>query len=240
MAYPCLGLIAVDIFLIQLVPPIRRIFDLVKVRIPVWGKLARETAIYLFSNAMELLLHIPDIPIVQKWSAASRFAQNLYLTDRLNQGIGVLEGGGLIADAMAQTGLFQSEDIDRIAEAENLGRSDEAFSSMAARQEKRLEQRMERISKFTHGAIVLPVSFILGSLAVVAYFRSADIPDEVLEYQLSGSEIVAAQAVYVVPTLAVVLIFLAILTRPRAVNDRLLGGPSPLREILSGSSGIAR
>lgn len=220
VALICAALIFVDLAVIHPFRPVRWLLDRVKVEIPLWGPLIKGTAVYRFSVAMDLLIEIPGISLTQKWEMASRFTGNLHLTNCLRKGGQVLDEGGRLSEAMRETCLFPDKEMRQIAEAEALGMADEAFSEIAQENEEKLEGRVERISTLTHGAIIFPAVFFLISLIFLAVYRFHQLSPGTTIEQFAEAGLVT------IPRLTVVLVFLAVVTRPRELSERLLGKTS--------------
>ncbi|MBD3290208.1 hypothetical protein GF337_15485 [candidate division KSB1 bacterium] len=140
-------------------------FDLLKIRIPVVGKIVYKTAISRFMRTMSTLL-VSGVPFLKNLNLAINIVNNKAMTKKFDFVYDNIARGKSIADQFENTGLFSPLDVQMITIGENSGRLSEMFDEIADIYDREIESSVKRLTTSLEPFVLVLVASGIGFIAV--------------------------------------------------------------------------
>jgi general secretion pathway protein F len=153
-------------------------WDALKLRIPILGRLIRQSEAARFARSLGILAH-GGVPITEALAVVREAVQNVAMHDAVHQLSESIKAGESIARPLQRSGLFPPLLIQMVRVGENTGRLDEMLLRSADVHESEARATLDRLVS------VLPVLMIL-ALASVIGFIVAGLVLAIVEFQTTG------------------------------------------------------
>jgi len=156
----------------------KRQWDGFKFRLPVFGKLFKETAVARFSRTLGTLLN-SGVPILN----ALQIVQGTLGSDRISQAIGAVKEsarrGRGISETLANTNIFPPIAVHMITVGEETGKLDEMFMKIADRFDIEVRNTIKRMLSLLEPALILFMGIVVGFIVIsmlMAIFSINELP----------------------------------------------------------------
>jgi type II secretion system protein F len=156
----------------------RRRWDELKFRLPVFGKLFKETAVSRFSRTLGTLLK-SGVPILN----ALQIVQGTLGSDRISQAIASVKEsarrGKGISEPLANTDIFPPIAVHMITVGEETGKLDEMFMKIAERFDIEVRNTIKRMLALLEPALILFMGIVVGFIVIsmlMAIFSINELP----------------------------------------------------------------
>jgi type II secretion system protein F len=156
----------------------RRRWDELKFRLPVFGKLFKETAVSRFSRTLGTLLK-SGVPILN----ALQIVQGTLGSDKISQAIAAVKEsarrGKGISEPLADTDIFPPIAVHMITVGEETGRLDEMFMKIAERFDIEVRNTIKRMLALLEPALILFMGIVVGFIVIsmlMAIFSINELP----------------------------------------------------------------
>jgi type IV pilus assembly protein PilC len=160
-----LGLLALGMVLAVHTDGGRRLFDRLKLQVPLFGPLIRRAVMARTCRTLSVLLS-SGIPLLEALDTVARASGNKVIEEALAAATAGIQDGGTVADALKRTGEFPSMVIQFVATGEESG----TLAAMLARAAGYYEQQVDN-SVATLSTLIEPVMIvIMGALAGAVIF----------------------------------------------------------------------
>jgi general secretion pathway protein F len=156
----------------------RRRWDALKLRIPILGRLIRQSEAARFARSLGILAR-GGVSITEALAVVRDTVQNVAMHDAVHQLSESIKAGESIARPLQRSGLFPPLLIQMVRVGENTGRLDEMLLRSADVHESEAKATLDRLVS------VLPVLMIL-ALASVIGFIVAGLVLAIVEFQTTG------------------------------------------------------
>ncbi len=140
-------------------------FDLLKIKVPVLGKIIYKTAISRFMRTMSTLL-VSGVPFLKNLNLAIDIINNRVMTNKFNFVYDNIARGKSIADQFGFTGIFSPLDIQMITIGENSGRLGEMFDEIADIYDREIDNSVKRLTTALEPFVLILVASGIGFIAV--------------------------------------------------------------------------
>jgi general secretion pathway protein F len=156
----------------------RRQWDGFKFRLPVFGKLFKETAVARFSRTLGTLLN-SGVPILN----ALQIVQGTLGSDRISEAIAAVKEsarrGRGISEPLANTNIFPPIAVHMITVGEETGKLDEMFMKIADRFDIEVRNTIKRMLALLEPALILIMGIVVGFIVIsmlMAIFSINELP----------------------------------------------------------------
>jgi general secretion pathway protein F len=156
----------------------RRWWDDLKFRVPVFGKLFKETAVSRFSRTLGTLLK-SGVPILN----ALQIVQGTLGSDKISQAIASVKEsarrGKGISEPLADTDIFPPIAVHMITVGEETGKLDEMFMKIAERFDIEVRNTIKRMLALLEPALILFMGIVVGFIVIsmlMAIFSINELP----------------------------------------------------------------
>jgi general secretion pathway protein F len=143
----------------------RLFFSLLKLRLPIFGKLFLKLELSRFSRTLELLIK-NGIPILKAIGIATPIVQNEIIKNQLNQSYKELEQGGSFGKSLKNSKLFPLFMSNLIIVGEESGKLDEALLEVSSAYERDADEAMRVITSLLEPLMILAMGLIVGFIVV--------------------------------------------------------------------------
>lgn len=142
--------------------PGRRLWDRLKLRIPVVGSIILRSTLARFARAFTMADRA-GVPITQNLAAVARAADNVHLADKMQGMRSGIERGESLTRTAAHTGLFPPLVLQMMAIGEETGKMDDMMEEVADFYEREVDYDIDNLS-----AIIEPLmTVIMGILVLI-------------------------------------------------------------------------
>lgn len=138
-------------------------FDKVKLKLPVFGKLVEKILIARFANGMNIL-YSSGISILQSLEICGNILSNLYLKQKLENAMEMVEKGTSLSDALEKQNLFDPMVWSMIHIGEESGSLDEMFFKLSEYYEEESETSTQKLMALMEPVMLIVIALIVGSV----------------------------------------------------------------------------
>jgi type IV pilus assembly protein PilC len=165
-----LGMIAVAVLtyvIVQSVPG-RRLFDALKLRIPLFGPLLRKAILARTCRTLAVLLNA-GIPLIEAIETVSRVAGNRVIQGALATATRRMRDGGTIAETLRETGEFPVMVIQLVATGEESGTLPAMLTRAANYYEQQVDSTVSVLSTLIEPVMIVIMGAIAGGIIFALY-----------------------------------------------------------------------
>ena len=146
-------------------PKGRRRMDILRLRLPVFGKIYLSLALARFTRILGTMLH-NGIPILRALGIAKDSTGNRVLTEAIEQSAENITAGAKLADPLRKNGYFPPDVVEMIAIAEESNSLEKVLIDIADGLERRTSRNLELLVKLLEPVMLLVMAVMV--LLVVA------------------------------------------------------------------------
>ena len=164
------------VFLRQLRQPegaLRRWWDDLVVRLPLFGKLTLDSNLSRFSRTMAILMR-SGVPLLHTVSIASRVIQNHAIRSSLDEVSGELRQGQKISGALSKSRFVPSLMLRMVAVGEETGNVEEMLDRVADRYEGDLRKSIKRLLSLFEPLVIVLLGLGIGLVVFLMFSAIMD------------------------------------------------------------------
>jgi general secretion pathway protein F/type IV pilus assembly protein PilC len=153
----------------------RRWWDEHKLRVPLFGPVLAAHFYAQFCQSLGNLVQ-NGVPLLNGLKLMLKAIPNVFLRERLAAVTALVAEGGALSGAMRKAEAFPPLLVDMLAVGEQTGNIGQAFAKLAARYDKELTLRIDRLTKLISPVVLIFMALIVGVVAytiVTTLFQSA-------------------------------------------------------------------
>jgi type IV pilus assembly protein PilC len=143
----------------------REMLDGWALKTPIRGRIQRDIACVRFARSLSLLIK-SGIGIAESMRMVAATMTNTSIRVRLRKAAQNIEKGQTLQEAVAPLGLFPELLLKIIAVGESTGHTDDVLDKTAAAMERRLDERLARLTTVLEPALIIVLSLIGGVVLV--------------------------------------------------------------------------
>lgn len=159
----------------------RRFFDRMKLRLPLFGGINRDTQVVRFSRTLGTLSS-SGVPLLSALDIVGDASGNVIVSDGVDQLRAAVEEGETLARPMAETGLFDDMTVNMVDVGEETGELDRMLMRIADNHEVSVDAKVAALAAALEPALIVVMAVIVGFI-VVALF----VPLLRLQQSMAGS-----------------------------------------------------
>lgn len=149
-------------------PSGNRVWDRLKLRLPVFGRLFQLVTVARFCRTLAGLL-AGGIPLLQALETAGPAAGNLMVEEALKQAAAKIQEGKSIAQPLEESGLFPPLVIQMVATGEETGSLPELLKRLAGFYETEVEALTKGLSSLIEPVLIIAVGALVGFMVISMY-----------------------------------------------------------------------
>jgi type IV pilus assembly protein PilC len=146
----------------------RRLFDALKLRMPLFGPLLRKAILARTCRTLAVLLNA-GIPLIEAMETVSRVAGNRVIQDALAAATGRMRDGGTIAETLRQTGEFPVMVVQLVATGEESGTLPTMLTRAANYYEQQVDSTVSVLSTLIEPVMIVIMGAIAGGIIFALY-----------------------------------------------------------------------
>ena len=139
--------------------------DRIRLRLPLWGRLARQQEQAMFFNTMAMLIG-SGISIRSSLELLESICQNLYLQFKYKSINRQLAQGSSLSSAMKLTGLYSSMEMAVVCAGEKSGELPAMLAYMGDVCQREADGNMDRLSAMAEPVIILLLGLLIGGIVL--------------------------------------------------------------------------
>lgn len=143
----------------------REMLDGWALKAPIRGHIQRDIACVRFARSLAMLIK-SGIGLSESVQMVAVTMTNTYVRVRLRKAASDIEKGKTLKTAVAPLGLFPELLLKIIAVGENTGHTDDVLDKTATVMERRLDERLARLTTVLEPALIIVLSLIVGVVLV--------------------------------------------------------------------------
>ena len=152
----------------------RKIWDQVKLRLPLFGSLNRKIAISRLSRTLALLL-ASGLPIVETLELSKRVIGNTIISDAIEKAKNAISRGAGIADSFRRSEVFPPIVIHMIAAGEKSGGIEEGLTNVADAFDSDVEVTVKALTSLLEPVMIVLLGTIVGFIVLAILLPIFDI-----------------------------------------------------------------
>jgi len=161
-------LLGAVLFAIAQTPAGRRLFDLLKLRIPLFGSLIRKAIMARTCRTLSVLLNA-GIPLIEAMETVSKVSGNSVIESALADATQRMRDGGTIAETLRETGHFPGMITQLVATGEESGTLPMMLGRAATYYEQQVDQAVATLSSLIEPIMIVVMGAIAGSVIFALY-----------------------------------------------------------------------
>jgi len=146
----------------------RRIFDMIKLKLPVFGKLNHKVALSRFSRTMATLLS-SGVPILQAMETVAGSVSNDIMSDAILEARARIREGDRIGDPMAKSKLFPPMVVQMVSIGEESGALDSMLSKVADFYEDEVDAALDSLTAAIEPVLIVGLGGIVGFIVIALF-----------------------------------------------------------------------
>jgi type IV pilus assembly protein PilC len=162
-----IGLAVLGYLLVQ-TPAGRRVFDGLKLRVPLFGPLLRKAILTRTCRTLAVLLNA-GIPLIEAMETVSRVAGNRVIETALARATRRMRDGGTIAETLRQTGEFPVMVIQLVATGEESGTLPAMLTRAANYYEQQVDSTVAVLSALIEPIMIVIMGALAGGIIFALY-----------------------------------------------------------------------
>jgi len=144
-------------------------FDLLKLKVPVFGKLFSQVAIARFSRTLSTLLS-SGVPILDALHIVERASGNAVIAEAVHESIGSVSGGSSLAAVFETKTVFPAMLIKMISVGEQTGQLDSLLEKIADFYDERVTAAIEGLTSMIEPLLIGVLGVVVGGIVVAIFF----------------------------------------------------------------------
>lgn len=143
----------------------RRYFDIIKLKLPVFGPLNHKIAIARFARTFSTLLS-SGVPILQAMETVAGTVDNDIIADAILMSRAAIREGDTIADPLAASKMFPPMVVQMITIGEETGQLDSMLSKVADFYESEVDAALESLTSALEPVLIVFLGVVVGFIVV--------------------------------------------------------------------------
>jgi type IV pilus assembly protein PilC len=143
----------------------RRIWDMVKLKAPVFGRLNHELSIARFARTLSTLL-ASGVPILQALETVAGTVDNDHISDAILQSRASIREGDTIANPLAGSRMFPPMVVQMITIGEETGQLDAMLAKVADFYEGEVDARLESLTAALEPVLIVFLGVVVGFIVI--------------------------------------------------------------------------
>ncbi len=149
-------------------PPGRRVWDMFKLRMPVFGGVVHKTAISRFSSTLGVLLRT-GVPILQAMEIVREVSGNVIVGDAVADVAKSVKDGDSLALPLQSHAIFPSMVVQMIAVGEETGAVDEMLDKVATFYDQEVNDTVDALTSLLEPLLIAFMGITVGGILVALY-----------------------------------------------------------------------
>jgi type IV pilus assembly protein PilC len=154
----------------------RRSIDVLVLRLPLFGGLARNASIARFARSMAVLLGA-GLPLVDSLRVASATMGNSHMASAVNDASIRVRQGGSLSNELERSELFPQLTVQMVSAGEETGRLETLFSNLAGFYEDEVDSSASTLASLLEPLMMLVMGAVVGTMVVSLYLPMFNIID---------------------------------------------------------------
>lgn len=168
VALLCIITVAAGVFFWGQTERGHRLFDRMKLHLPVFGPLIRKATLVKVCHTLSTLLN-SGVPVLEALEIAAEVAGNRLIAEAINRTINEVKNGGTIADSFLHSGQFPSLIVQMTATGEETGKLPELLGKAALYYEQQVESTVNALSNLLEPLLIVTMGAIAGGIVIAIY-----------------------------------------------------------------------
>lgn len=143
----------------------RRSWDLIKLRVPVWGSVNLKIAIARFARTLATLLH-SGVPLLTALDIVGRVVNNMFISETIAIAAREVEEGQSLSAPLAQSGIFPPMVTEMIAVGEQSGSLERMLDRIATAYETEAQSDILVMTSLLEPLMILAMGLAVGFIVV--------------------------------------------------------------------------
>jgi len=143
----------------------KRYYDIIKLKVPVFGSLNHKIAVARFARTLSTLLS-SGVPILQAMETVAGTVDNAVISEAILLSRTAIREGDTIGDPLAQSRMFPPMVVQMIAIGEETGQLDSMLSKVADFYEGEVESSLESLTAALEPVMIVMLGFIVGFIVI--------------------------------------------------------------------------
>jgi type IV pilus assembly protein PilC len=168
--YSLIGLIflTMAIIVIGLTESGRKVFDRIKLKIPIINTIIINSLMSKFCRTFGMLLGA-GVPVVDSMNLVYRVMDNVHYKAAVREATGLIRDGFSIAASLKKTDAFPNTLISLAATGEETGDMDKMLSKAAGFYDKQLEAVITRLTSLIEPMLIALIAVVIGTIVIIIY-----------------------------------------------------------------------
>jgi len=146
----------------------RRYYDILKLRVPVFGSLNHKIAIARFARTLSTLL-ASGVPILQAMETVAGTVDNDVISDAILMSRASIREGDTIADPLAKSRIFPPMVVQMITIGEETGQLDQMLEKVADFYEGEVDAALESLTAALEPVLIVFLGLVVGFIVVAMF-----------------------------------------------------------------------
>ncbi len=159
---------AFSIFSFSLTDTGRHLFDLAKLRLPIFGSLVLDSVMARFARTFGLLLST-SVPVLDSLHLVGQIVDNAVVEKGVLQARGLIKDGTSIHVALQKSRVFPSILVQLASTGEETGEIDQLLLRAAEFYEKQVDALVSRLTSLIEPMLIVLMGVVVGTLVIVIY-----------------------------------------------------------------------
>jgi type IV pilus assembly protein PilC len=143
----------------------RRYYDIMKLKVPVFGSLNHKIAVARFARTLSTLLS-SGVPILQAMETVAGTVDNTIISEAILLSRTAIREGDTIGDPLAQSRMFPPMVVQMIAIGEETGQLDAMLGKVADFYEAEVEAALESLTAALEPVMIVFLGFVVGFIVI--------------------------------------------------------------------------
>jgi type IV pilus assembly protein PilC len=146
----------------------RRVFDRIKLNIPIIKNIIMNSLMSKFCRTFGMLLSA-GVPVVDSMNLVYRVMDNVHYKNAVREATGLIRDGFSIAASLKKTDAFPNTLISLAATGEETGDMDKMLAKAASFYDKQLEAVITRLTSLIEPMLIVLIAIVIGTIVIIIY-----------------------------------------------------------------------
>jgi type IV pilus assembly protein PilC len=143
----------------------RRYYDIIRLKVPVFGSLNHKISVARFARTLSTLLS-SGVPILQAMETVAGTVDNTIIAEAILLSRTAIREGDTIGDPLAQSRMFPPMVVQMIAIGEETGQLDSMLAKVADFYEGEVESSLESLTSALEPVMIVFLGFVVGFIVI--------------------------------------------------------------------------
>ncbi|MCP4633167.1 MAG: type II secretion system F family protein [candidate division Zixibacteria bacterium] len=144
------------------------LFDRIKLKIPILGKLQMNSLMSKYSRTFGMLMGA-GVPVIDTMKLVAKVVDNLVIRLAVNESIKYVKDGYSIAASMRKTMVFPPTLMSLASTGEETGEIEKMFTKAASFYDKQVDAVVSRLTSLIEPMLIVIIASVIGSIIIVIY-----------------------------------------------------------------------